>query len=431
MSRTAYLPEENLFGITTVVTEQSKDGLPNGTSREPETNLPPGAATPMSVRKEDTADGNGRVLSSDSPSYNGPGTGEPGPFEHPRTTGVPGEQEGSPTKYDYNMLTRRTMTATEKEAYKPRMPWRRQRRQRVWDKIKSKRDYRENKSRIKHRAKLWYKRVHKNRQFTTRKEKRRDKPLKYKRRRQGEMAERVASRHLEALGEIILRDQRSPEEGRWEKPDSDPAGSPVGPGQWTKSDPTSHAPSSGGMPEVNIPDSGGSGKVIPDSMKTAATIADIEKHVAADVAKRARAVKVSLSRADTKNGIWTFRAMGSEGKSYLIRVKAEREGNTKEVGKLQVKLSCSCDFFKFQGPEHWAKTNGYLYGKPRGTAAAPTEKDASGRHWACKHALAALALARKYRVASEGVWWPAGAEVIPDFESGPSAARVAARYGGA
>jgi hypothetical protein len=161
--------------------------------------------------------------------------------------------------------------------------------------------------------------------------------------------------------------------------------------------------------------------------KTAATISDIESKTAEDVRNRARGVKVRLSRADPKRGIWTFSASGSEGRSYTIRVQANLAGKTKDVGKLPVRVSCDCDFFRWQGPEHYARSNGYLYGKPRGTASAPTEKDPRGKHWACKHLVAALTLARNYRVASASMW-PEDAELVPDF--GPLAARVADRYGG-
>lgn len=827
VTRQAYTPEEALPGGSTFRTDKSKDGLPTDQDREKEVNLPPGAATPNSPKEDDAAPGNGRVLKS--PSFNGPGTGEPGPAEHPRTLPTPGED--SPTKFDYGMPTRRTMTSGEdRVAYKPRIPWRRQRRQRVFKKLKDQRYYKRNKARTRQRLKIWYKSVKRNQNFRTRKEKRRDEPERFKRRKVGdvdiecegtvakeaytpwslgkkrhrirgpahvhrhqtyvrnrakahrqhhiwyqknrskpafrrrqtmrrrnpsrfklrlagyvpgtdiwfaygpkatvamvtsvtdgivafedegtdvvhhltpqaflqavsflseedlhemmsvldewggpdpygdptlqdlldvavlygvsaddllaeevpledavldlaedamemwdvdpEMTERVASAWLRrATGEILLYDQRSPEDGNWEEPESLPPATPRGPGQWTKSNPgPTHDPSPGGVPD---PDTtgfpGGSGKVIPENMKmsggpigvvpdadseaaylrlvavarskykpavkgfvrmwgdllylvyhqippgrldaatakrfvklcedyekhpagredimdwvtdargcpedgvltcprrvitdmlafaaglvrtdapllvrrtgrevpgdyasytiveggydtdvggggdhtvnayllpegypvivghgladdwelilkldpgvkkvghgrTAATIQDIERETARDVLDRARGVRVRLSRADTKNGIWTFRATGSKGKAYTIRVKAEAKGNTKDVAKLQVKVSCDCDFFRFQGPEHWAKSNGYLYGKPRGTASAPTEKDPKGKHWACKHLMAALSLARRYRVAGEGSWWPSGADVVPEF--GALVQRVADRYGG-
>lgn len=687
MTRKAYIPEENLFGIKTVVTDKSEQGLPNGISREPETNLPPGAATPNSVRKEDTADGNGRVLSSDSPSYNGPGTGEPGPFEHPRTTGLPGDMAGSPTKFDYNMVTRRTMTA-----YKPRTPWKRQRRQQVWDRLESKKDYKLNKAEANHRAKIWYKKVHRSRQFQKKREQRREDPAKYKRRRAsgGEgmiavgtlSAVRVATRYVKALGEIILYDQgrpsshdqarmvervilpHTPTPGGYEKPEESGVSAPASsakiipdsmkqastspdrvfkglrtpeedtdlalwgdfdgystvwflgwwdyewdsmggvlgddPGsndpetnlavrtalangaelkqgrdrlhrlEWTsqrkavkaaqeiiqeiqeyrarnnrkasswreerdededrryfilKSDggnyvfqynwtwegtekPTGELVWTGGkygdeivaedvdlnqakrraeeheqerreeertravqekkertlreqlldfaddmrsldsdqthryrllMQQATelgliddklrrklnkhnkqIGDLRGGGTpdnelmaqglemIVRESkhehLRTAATIAEIEQRVSSEVGQRARDVSVRLVRADQKNGIWTFKATGSQGKDYIVRFKAERKGNTKEVSKLQIRVSCDCDFFRFQGPEHMAKTQGYLYGKPRGTASAPTQKDPGGLNGLCKHAAAAINTARRYRVASNIEW---------------------------
>ena len=671
MNREAYIPEEELSGYQTFVTEKSKDGLPTDISREWESVLPPGAATPNSVTPQDVAPGNDRVLAS--PSYNTPGMGQPGPAEHPRTIGVPGEQEGSPTKFDYGVPTRRTMTSTELEAYTQRRPWRRQKKQRTWDRLDSKREYRQNKSRIKSRAKRWYKKVRKNQQFQTRREKRRENPRKYERKRVA-MISRVADRYMKMAGDIILYDQRSPDSS-WEKPElSKRPYKQNGPGQVT-SDPgeMTHTPTPGGIvrPEengVNAPAS--SGKVIPDSMKyastwreeteddgryfiretphgnyvfsyfstwegeeksiggliwtggdfgeenvgegfdldeakrradahyrtfladkakevvqekkertlreqlldfaddfrsgtgdyksryellirqaldlgmiddklrrklnkhnkqvsslkgggipanevmaqglemivrestheslrsaaakvnleqmkwdfiglyterdalvnvkwsgdltkgdmeevawelgyegedynrqlkpfkplakslganlrkaydagveandegktarlhkTAATIADIERNMSPDVMKRAESVKVSLARADQKNGIWTFKAQGSKDESYTVRVKAIPKGDSKEVGKLQVKVSCTCDFFRYQGPEQWAKVNDYLYGKTRGTASTPTEKDPEGKHWACKHVWASLGKAMKYRVASQVVAW--------------------------
>ena len=161
--------------------------------------------------------------------------------------------------------------------------------------------------------------------------------------------------------------------------------------------------------------------------KTAMTLGEIEDKTLPEVRDRAGSVQVSLARADKRNGIWTFKAAGSKGESYLIRVKAEPHGNTKEVGKLQVKVSCTCNFFRWQGPEHHAKLNGYLYGQPRGTASEPVIKDPTKVHYACKHIIAVLTQhVKKYRIASESLW-PADAEVTLDF--GVNASRVAERYG--
>ena len=66
------------------------------------------------------------------------------------------------------------------------------------------------------------------------------------------------------------------------------------------------------------------------------------------------------------------------------------------LSKMDLKLSCSCDFWQYQGPEHWAKAGDYLYGKPRGTAAVPDSKDPNGKNRLCKHALATLGLIKKW-----------------------------------
>jgi hypothetical protein len=111
--------------------------------------------------------------------------------------------------------------------------------------------------------------------------------------------------------------------------------------------------------------------------------------------------------------MWTFTVSGSKGEAYTVRVKALPANKTvKTVEKSQVQVSCSCDFFRWQGPEHWAKVEKYLYGKPVGTASKPVVKDPDSRHRVCKHLVGVFGLARKYRVASGNtLWWPADADV--------------------
>ena len=196
-----------------------------------------------------------------------------------------------------------------------------------------------------------------------------------------------------------------------------------------------------------------SAKVIPDSMKE--TLREQQTYMQASasrVAARHRqarskvAVRMSeilggtspkiLGKAGTvelrpkmsrpKQGLWTFVASGSKGEEYTVRLKALRKGRTLDVQKLDLQVSCSCPFWQWQGPEHWGKTQGYLYGKPRGTAARPGVKDPSGANWVCKHVAAALELAKKYDL-----------EPLPKGKRGsleitvsplPSPERVASRF---
>ena len=61
-----------------------------------------------------------------------------------------------------------------------------------------------------------------------------------------------------------------------------------------------------------------------------------------------------------------------------------------EGRELDIHLRCSCNYWQYQGPEYHAQKNGYLFGKPRGTASKPDSKDPKGSHKVCKHAYAVL-----------------------------------------
>lgn len=202
-----------------------------------------------------------------------------------------------------------------------------------------------------------------------------------------EGASRVASRWLHEAGELGLVHVTSPmdSEGRnqW---------NPLRPQHVHDPSPPDVVPPN----EVYFPSS--SGKVIPESMKYAATIAEITAKTDGPILQKAKGVSVRLKRADPKNGFWTFKAAGSGGESYTVRLRAVVQGTMTDVQKAQVFVSCDCNFFRWQGPEHWAKTNGYLYGKPAGTASAPTEKDPRGQHRVCKHVAAAFNAAKQFRV---------------------------------
>jgi len=154
----------------------------------------------------------------------------------------------------------------------------------------------------------------------------------------------------------------------------------------------------------------GSAKVIPSGYgfvnkvasrhmdRVAARIAEIWDATDQGIHQRSDGLQVKLKRTVPKHAYWLFQVQGKTG-SYLIRLQAQRRGNTVDINKLNVRMSCSCDFWRWQGPEHWAKAGGYLYGKPRGTASKPDAKDPEGNHRVCKHVLAVLRRAKKnYKV---------------------------------
>ena len=159
--------------------------------------------------------------------------------------------------------------------------------------------------------------------------------------------------------------------------------------------------------------------------RTAATIDDILGKTGPKVHQRSKGLAVKQRRFNPSTGFWSFTVMGSSGDPYYVRIKGVRK--TKAIQNLsaaQVKCSCSCKFWRWQGPEHWGRVNSFLYGRPRGTASVPVIRDPKEKHWACKHMLAALSKARKYRFSSEDAWSLDG-EIVPMADPGAVAARYA------
>jgi hypothetical protein len=122
--------------------------------------------------------------------------------------------------------------------------------------------------------------------------------------------------------------------------------------------------------------------------RIAAKINEIMSGISPKVVSGARSVTPKLKRADPNNAMWTYTVPGSKDETYTVKVKGLPKGNLRAVSKMDVLVSCSCPFFRYQGPEHWAKVGDYLYGRPTGTATRPDQRDPDGRNRACKHVAA-------------------------------------------
>lgn len=153
-----------------------------------------------------------------------------------------------------------------------------------------------------------------------------------------------------------------------------------------------------------VPENPGSAKVIPWNSdlvnnKAAARMREIVEGCDASLRERSRGVQARLRRVDARNAIWHFDVQGSD-EAHHVRVKALRRGNVRDVSKVDVQVSCSCPFWQWQGPEHWAQQGEYLFGSPRGTASRPVMKDPKATHRACKHIIASFdfILSRNWQV---------------------------------
>ena len=132
------------------------------------------------------------------------------------------------------------------------------------------------------------------------------------------------------------------------------------------------------------------------SVRVAAKMAEILEGLDPAIRTRSESLAPKLKRSDVEKVSYTFAVPGSKGENYTVKVKGVPSKNVRTIGKMDLRLSCSCDFWQYQGPEHWASTGDYLYGKPRGTASKPEAKDPNGVNRVCKHTLSVLDVIAKW-----------------------------------
>lgn len=113
--------------------------------------------------------------------------------------------------------------------------------------------------------------------------------------------------------------------------------------------------------------------------------------------ERATSCSVQLKRADIGNLRWLFSVNCGNGPK-VVKLKAFRAKNVVKLGKMDVDLSCSCPAWQWLGPEHHAKREDYIDGKPRGTATVPVIRDPQGVNRVCKHVAAVLSSVKSWEV---------------------------------
>lgn len=121
------------------------------------------------------------------------------------------------------------------------------------------------------------------------------------------------------------------------------------------------------------------------AVRVAARLNDILRGLDPGVAKRSKPIKAELKT--DRSGLRRYRVKGSSD-SYLVTLSSEGDGPWSER---DLRVSCTCEFWRWQGPEHWARAGGYLHGKPGGTAAPPDARDPDRKNRVCKHVAAVLA----------------------------------------
>jgi hypothetical protein len=129
-----------------------------------------------------------------------------------------------------------------------------------------------------------------------------------------------------------------------------------------------------------------------------------------EIVERSKGISFRRTRIIPAKQILTYEVTGSTGDKYKVYLKGVKKGNVKAIAKMPIRVSCTCNFFRWSGPEHWAKSNGFLYGRPVGTASKPVVRDPKGKHWVCKHVYAILDAKKNLKFAN---WNPGAASGTP------------------
>lgn len=226
---------------------------------------------------------------------------------------------------------------------------------------------------------------------------------------QNSMPARVASRCADIgvydKADLVRRETKPSEKSPTSLPDgSDEDASYGGLPTWVgpsklKEERENQTPAQGMSVKRDMPGAPGSARVIPrgkgfagrtaNRVIVAAKMAEILSGCSDVIHERANTLSIKRRRVDPRNAVWLYDVSGGED-THRVRLKAMRNKNLRTLSKADVMVSCDCNFWQWQGPEHWAKVGGYLYGKPRGTATKPNVKDPNGQHKACKHVVAVL-----------------------------------------
>jgi hypothetical protein len=115
------------------------------------------------------------------------------------------------------------------------------------------------------------------------------------------------------------------------------------------------------------------------------------------VKQRSKEYEPRITGVDKRRNLWFFQT----GK-YIQRLRAiPRPGTkTQNIQHMDLLVTCSCPFWKWQGPEHWAKSLDYLYNRnqTKGTAAFPEIRDPKHEHGICKHLVAVFDFAKKNKL---------------------------------
>lgn len=119
-------------------------------------------------------------------------------------------------------------------------------------------------------------------------------------------------------------------------------------------------------------------------VKVAVRLSEIMRGLSPKTLRKSKSCTAKTKRIDVSNLRWIFSVDCGNGPK-LVNLRAERKGNVTRLSLMELTVKCSCEAWRWLGPEYHAKGEGYQDGKPRGTASTPDIKDPKRHHRVCKH----------------------------------------------
>lgn len=136
-------------------------------------------------------------------------------------------------------------------------------------------------------------------------------------------------------------------------------------------------------------------RVIDSCSRVSYTLPSLIRLTSAWSLSRARGCRASLLRREGKYSRYIYWVRCSEATSkgpHLTRIMVISGQEGVPMKDRQIQVSCSCEFWKFWGPDYLAMTKGYLEGRPRSNKAPSGVRDPRREHWICKHVATAAQL---------------------------------------
>lgn len=136
------------------------------------------------------------------------------------------------------------------------------------------------------------------------------------------------------------------------------------------------------------------------NVKTAVSLNDLARTTSHFSISNAPRCVPRVLKADPKRLMWSYHvncySKDSDPKGHVVSIKLGAMPKERDIRKLKVKVSCSCPFWKFYGPDFNAKVNDYLLLPQKSDGSAPDKNDPQRKNKICKHVYVVSEVFRKF-----------------------------------